>query len=150
MASLNKMLLIGNLTRDPELRYIPSGKAVCTLRIASTERYRTAAGESKEDTLFLDVIVWGKQAENCSTYLKKGRSVFVEGRLRIRDYDARDGSRRRAVEVTAGRVVFLGGPRDTRGAAGESQADSGPSEAADEPLPGYDDSAGPEQIDGSE
>lgn len=144
MASLNKMLLIGNLTRDPELRYLPSGRAVCTIRIAASEKYKTASGEAKEDTLFLDVIVWGKQAENCSTYLKKGRSVFVEGRLRIRDYDARDGSRRRAVEVTASRVVFLGGPRDGRGSAAETVPDM-TSDSVEEPLPGYEDSAGPDQ-----
>ncbi len=141
MASLNKMLLIGNLTKDPEVRYLPSGKAVATLRVASTEKYKTSTGESKEDTLFVDTVVFGRQAETCGQYLKKGRPVFVEGRLRIRDYDARDGSKRRAVEVVANRVQFLGGARD--GATGGGGFDDTPapapaSDAPEEPLPSFD------------
>ena len=140
MASLNKMLLIGNLTKDPEVRYLPSGKAVATLRVASTEKYKTSTGESKEDTLFVDCVVFGRQAETSAQYLKKGRPVFVEGRLRIRDYDARDGSKRRAVEVVANRVQFLGS-RDGAGAGGGFDDTPAPAPAADapeEPLPSFD------------
>ncbi len=142
MASLNKMLLIGNLTRDPEVRYLPSGKAVATLRVASTEKYKTSTGESKEDTLFVDTVVFGRQAETCGQYLKKGRPVFVEGRLRIRDYDARDGSKRRAVEIVANRVQFLGGPRDgaTGGGGGfdDTPAPAPAGDTPEEPLPSFD------------
>jgi single-strand DNA-binding protein len=140
VASLNKVLLMGNLTRDPELRYLPSGKAVATLRVAATERYRTAAGEQKEDTLFVDVIVFGKSAENSTTYLKKGRAVFVEGRLRVRDYEARDGSKRRAVEIVANRWQFVG-PRDQRGADETPAEPAGGVEPADEPLPSFEEEA---------
>ncbi|MEK7764606.1 MAG: single-stranded DNA-binding protein, partial [bacterium] len=75
MASLNRILLIGNLGKEPELKYIPSGQAVCTLRLAVTEGFRTKAGEDKKETLWVDVVVWGKQGENCAQYLKKGRSA---------------------------------------------------------------------------
>lgn len=142
MASLNKMLLIGNLTKDPEVRYLPSGKAVATLRVAATEKYKTTTGEQKEDTLFVDTVVFGRQAETCGQYLKKGRPVFVEGRLRIRDYDARDGSKRRAVEIVANRVQFLGSAPGGRDGGGGGFEDSpAPAPAADtpeEPLPSFD------------
>lgn len=154
MASLNRVFLIGNLTRDPELKYIPSGKAVCTLRLASTERYKTTSGEAREDTLFVDAVVWGRQAENCSTYLKKGRPVFVEGRLRIREYDARDGSKRKVTEVVANRVQFLGSRQDGVGTGGgrdegaprdvsapDEKGDSGGADAPEEPLPSFDEEA---------
>lgn len=151
MASLNRLFLIGNLTKDPELKYIPSGKAVATLRVACSEKYRTAAGEQKEDVLFIDAIVWGKQAENCAQYLKKGRPVFVEGRLKVRDYEARDGSKRRVVEVIANRVQFLGsaqggggGGAPRGGGGGYEEQGAGPEyggaqgEAPEEPLPALD------------
>jgi single-strand DNA-binding protein len=81
MASLNKVFLIGNLTRAPELRYTPSGMAVADLRLAVNRRYQTQSGEKREDTCFLNVVVWGKQAESCSEYLDKGSPIMVEGRL---------------------------------------------------------------------
>lgn len=141
MASLNKMLLIGNLTKDPELKYIPSGKAVCTLRVAATERFKTATGEARESTLFVDVVVWGRSAENCSTYLKKGRPVFVEGRLEIREFDGRDGTKRKATQITASRVQFLGG-REGGGREDAPPAEAGGGgEAAEEPLPSFDEEA---------
>ena len=83
MASYNKVLLLGNLTRDPEVRYTPKGTAVCTLGLAVNETYTTQTGEQKEEVVFVDIDVWGRQAETAGQYLSKGRPVFVEGRLRL-------------------------------------------------------------------
>ncbi len=107
MASLNKVFLMGNLTRDPELRYTPSGTAVANFSIAINSNYTTQNGEKREDTTFVRVVVWGRQAENCNEYLSKGRPVFVEGRLQSRSWDAPDGTRRSAMDVIAQRVQFL-------------------------------------------
>jgi single-strand DNA-binding protein len=102
----NKVILIGNLTKDPELRYTPQGTPVCTLRIASTTRYKS--GDSmKDETLFIDVIVWGKQGETTAQHLGKGRSVLVEGRLQERRWES-DGQKRSKFEVVANAVRFLG------------------------------------------
>jgi single-strand DNA-binding protein len=114
MASLNKVLLIGNLTRPPELRYTPSGTAVADLRLAVNRNYTTQSGEKREDTCFLTIVVWGKQAESCREYLDKGSPVFVEGRLQTRDWEGKDGQKRTVTEVVAERVQFMG---RTRGAA---------------------------------
>ncbi len=111
MASLNRVLLMGRLTRDPELRYIPSGQAVATFGMAISRAYTTPSGEKKEEVCFVRVIVWGRQAETCSQYLSKGRLVFVEGRLIYRTWETRDGQKRSTIEVKAGRVQFLERPR---------------------------------------
>lgn len=143
MASFNRIILIGNLTRDPELRYLPSGKGVCTIRLAASERYRTAAGEQKEEVLFVDAVIFGKQAETASTYLKKGRPVLVEGRLRVRDFEGRDGTKRRAVEIIANRWQFIG-PREGGGQAPSAPAESpagGGAEPVDEPMPSFEEEA---------
>ena len=108
MASLNKVLLIGNLTRPPELRYTPSGTAVADLRLAVNRNYSTQTGERREETCFLTVVVWGKQAESCGEYLDKGSQVFVEGRLQTRDWETKDGQKRNVVEIVAERVQFMG------------------------------------------
>src|ERR1044072_6572714 len=107
MASLNKVLLIGNLTRPPELRYTPSGTAVADLRLAVNRNYTTQSGEHREEVCFLTIIVWGKQAESCGEYLDKGREVCLEGRLQTRDWEGKDGQRRTATEVVGERVQFL-------------------------------------------
>jgi single-strand DNA-binding protein len=107
MASLNKVLLIGNLTRPPELRYTPSGTAVADLRLAVNRNYSTQSGEKREETCFLTVVVWGKQAESCGEYLDKGSQVFVEGRLQTRDWEGKDGQKRTSTEVVAERVQFM-------------------------------------------
>ncbi len=107
MASLNKVLLIGNLTRDPELRYIPSGKAVVTFSLASSRVYKTATGEKKEQVSFVRVVVWGRPAEVCGEYLVKGSSVFVEGTLQSRSWKDQEGKTRSTIEVIAQRVQFL-------------------------------------------
>ncbi len=107
MASLNKVLLIGNLTRPPELRYTPSGTAVADLRLAVNRNYSTQTGEKREETCFLTIVVWGKQAESCGEYLDKGSQVFVEGRLQTRDWEGKDGQKRTSTEVVAERVQFM-------------------------------------------
>jgi single-strand DNA-binding protein len=108
MASLNKVFLIGNLTRPPELRYTPSGTAVADLRLAVNRNYTTQGGEKREETSFLTVIVWSKQAESCGEYLDKGSPVLIEGRLQTREWEGKDGQKRSVVEVVAERVQFMG------------------------------------------
>ena len=109
MASFNRVLLIGNLTKDPELRYTPSGTAVANLRLAVNSTFKDQAGQRKEETCFVTIVAWGRQAETCNQYLKKGRAVFVEGRLIYRSWEA-EGKTRSTMEVRADRVQFLGGP----------------------------------------
>lgn len=111
MASLNKWLGIGRLTKDPELKFIPSGTAVAKIRIACNEKYKNAAGETKESVHFQSVKVWGKTAEAVGEYLKKGSLVMVEGRLRNEEWTGEDGQKRSATLCNAERVLFL----DTRG-----------------------------------
>jgi len=118
MASLNKALLIGNLTRDPELKYTPNGSAVTNFTVAVNRAFTLQTGEKKEETSFIRVIVWGKRAEVCAEYLSKGSQVFVEGRIQTRNWEAQDGSKRTATEVVALSVQFLGRPKGS----GASQA----------------------------
>jgi single-strand DNA-binding protein len=120
MASLNKVFLIGNLTRAPELRYTPSGTAVSDLRLAVNRSYTTQGGDRREETCFLTVVVWGKQAESSAQYLDKGSPVLVEGRLQTRDWETKDGQKRNVVEVVAERLQFLGRGRAT-GAPGSTE-----------------------------
>src|SRR5918998_4859670 len=109
MASINRVILVGNLTRDPELRHTPSGMAVCSLRLAvNTRRKDQASGQWVEKPNYFDVTVWGQQGENCAQYLSKGRPVGVDGRLEWREWDAQDGTKRQAVEIIADSVQFLG------------------------------------------
>ena len=122
MANLNKVFLMGNLTRDPELRYVPSGAPVATFGLAVNRRFVTQQGEKKDDVCFVRIVVFGKQAESCSQHLNKGRLVFIEGRLQYRSWE-QDGQKRSMLDIVADRVQFLGGPRpssDTEGAAEES------------------------------
>jgi single-strand DNA-binding protein len=129
MASVNKAILIGNLGRDPEIRYLPSGQPVASFSIATTENFNDRNGARQERTEWHNIVVWGKQAELCSQYLKKGRQVYIEGRISNRQYEAKDGSGKRyRSEIVAQRVQFLGG----RGGA--------PGEMTDEPrdMPGAD------------
>ena len=111
MANLNKVFLIGNLTRDPELRYLPNGTAVTTFTIASNRTYTLQSGEKKQEATFMRVVVWGRRAEVCAEYLNKGSSAFVEGRLQSRSWQGQDGQKRNTVEVVADNVQFLGRPR---------------------------------------
>jgi len=109
MSSFNKVILVGNLTRDPELRYTGSGTAVTNFSLAINRRYRQA-GEPREETVFVDIVVFQKQAENCAQYLSKGRSALVEGRLVQRSWTTEEGQKRNKLEVIAQNVQFLGGP----------------------------------------
>ena len=109
MISLNRVLLIGNLTKDPELRYTPSGTPVANLRLAVNSAFKDQAGARKEETCFVTIVVWSRQAEICQQYLKKGRAVFIEGRLIYRSWEA-EGKTRSTMEVRADRVQFLGPP----------------------------------------
>lgn len=107
--SFNKIIVIGNLGRDPELRYTPQGNAVCNFSVATSEKKRDKSGESQEVTTWFRVTTWNKQAENASKYLTKGRPVYVEGRLRIEEWTDRDGKNRYTLEVNATDLQFLGG-----------------------------------------
>ncbi len=130
--SLNKVLLIGNLGRDPETRYTPSGKAVARFSLATGEVWNDAEGNRQERTEWHNIVVWGKQAETCGQYLAKGRQVFIEGSIRNRTYDDKEGNRRYITEVVAQRVQFLGG---RAGGGGESAASPPPGPAhTDEPA----------------
>lgn len=115
MASLNRVLIIGNLGQDPELRYTPNQVAVATLNVATTDYRPGADGQRQETTEWHRVVVWNKQAENCAKYLAKGRTVFVEGKLQTRSWEDKNGQKRYTTEIVAQNVQFLGG-------AGGSQA----------------------------
>ena len=109
-ANINRVVLVGNLTRDPELRHTPSGTAVCSLRLAVNSRRKDpSTGEWGEKPNYFDITVWGNQGESCAQYLSKGRPVAVDGRLDWREYEAKDGSKRQAIEIIADSVQFLGG-----------------------------------------
>ena len=120
MATLNRVYLLGNLTRDPELRYTPSGTAVSSFGLAVNRRYRQGE-EWKEETCFVDVVVFGRQAETVSEYLAKGRQALVEGRLTWRSWETDDGTRRSKHEVVAQNVQFIGGRPSPAGASKEPE-----------------------------
>ena len=116
MAAYNKVILMGNLTRDPEIRYTGSGTAVCSLGLAVNRTYKTQSGELREDPCFIDVTAWGKQAESCNNYLKKGAPVFVEGTLRFETWtDKTSGQNRSKHTISADTVRFLGSPQQGGG-----------------------------------
>jgi single-strand DNA-binding protein len=109
MGSVNKVILVGNLGADPELKYTPSNRPLCNLSVATNEVFKDKAGQRQEKTEWHRVTVWGEQAEHCSKYLGKGRSVYVEGRLQTRSWDDKEGKKRYSTDIVAERVVFLGG-----------------------------------------
>jgi single-strand DNA-binding protein len=138
--SFNKIILVGNLGRDPELRYTPQGTPVCSFTLATNERRKDKAGESQDVTTWFRVTLWGRQAETASQYLTKGRPVYVEGRLRVEEWTDRDGKPRHTLEVHATDMQFIGGGRgeDSGGAApsgggggGRPERSSGGSEPAE-------------------
>jgi single-strand DNA-binding protein len=113
VANINRVVLVGNLTKDPELRHTPSGTAVCKLRLAVNTRQKdSSTGEWGDKPNYFDVTVWGNQGESCAQYLSKGRPVGVDGRLDWREWEAQDGSKRQAVEIIANSVQFLGSRGD--------------------------------------
>jgi single-strand DNA-binding protein len=107
MSGLNKVMIIGNLGTDPEMRYTANGNAMTSFRVASSRNYTTPEGERREETEWFTVVTWRNLAEQCSQFLQKGRRVYVEGRLRTRSWDTPDGQRRFRTEVIADRVLFL-------------------------------------------
>ncbi len=111
---INRVFLAGNLTKDPELRYMPSGMPVANLRLAVNRRYRNKSGEEAEETCFIDVVVYGKMAEVCNEYLSKGRNILVEGRLRLETWET-DAGRRSKHVVVADNITFLGGAQEKEG-----------------------------------
>lgn len=116
MADLNKVFLIGRLTHDPELRYIPSGSAVTDLRIATSRQFTGKDGSPQKDTLYIDVTVWNRQAENCAQFLRKGRQIHVEGYLKMESWeDKQTGQQRSRIKVEGDRVQFLDGRKDEGG-----------------------------------
>ena len=124
MASLNKVMIIGNLGADPEIRYTQGGNAVCNFRCATTEVWKDKDGQRQEKTEWHRIVVWGRQAETCGEYLKKGRSVYLEGRIQTREWEDKEGNKRWTTEINADRVLFLGG-RDDEGGGGSSYGGSG-------------------------
>lgn len=133
MASFNKITIVGNLGRDPELKYTPQGAAICSLSVATTERRKDKQGESQDVTTWFRVTVWGKQAELCHEYLAKGRQVYIEGRLRAEEYTDREGNKRQSLEVNASDVQFIGAKG---GDSGESRAASAAAMEAQRPAQG--------------
>jgi single-strand DNA-binding protein len=109
MGSVNKVILVGNLGRDAELRYTPGGSAVATLNLATTEMWNDKQGQRQEKTEWHRVILWGKQAETLQEYLTKGKQIYVEGRLQTRQWDDKDGNKRYTTEIKADRITLLGG-----------------------------------------
>jgi single-strand DNA-binding protein len=123
MPSLNKVYLTGNLTRDPELRYTPSGTAVCRLGLAVNRRFTTSQGESREESCFIDIDVWGRTAEQCNQYLRKGSAALVEGRLKMDQWEDRaSGQKRTKLLVHGENVQFIGTPARTGGTDGADGA----------------------------
>lgn len=137
--SFNKIILVGNLGRDPELRYTPQGTPVCSFSMATNERRKDKTGEMQDQTTWFRVTLWGRQAETASQYLTKGRPVYIEGRLRVEEWTDRDGKPRHTLEVHATEMQFIGGrggeePQMERAAsAGASASDVG--EPADDDIP---------------
>ena len=113
--NVNVAVITGNLTRDPELRHLESGTAVCKLRVAVNSRRKNASGEWVDKPNYFDVTVWGAQGETCATYLSKGRPVAVQGRLEWREWEAKEGGKRQSVEIIADSVQFLGSRGDNAG-----------------------------------
>ncbi|MCX6091844.1 MAG: single-stranded DNA-binding protein [Candidatus Bipolaricaulota bacterium] len=138
-ASLNRVILIGNLTADPELRYTPGGTARVRFSIAVNRQYKDASGKLQEEATFVPIVVWGSQAENCANYLRKGRSIAVEGRLRIDSFQNADGEKVRITEVVASNVQFLGGPQraadEPAGAAPEAPIATDEGQLPEEEVP---------------
>jgi single-strand DNA-binding protein len=140
MASVNKVILIGNLGRDPELRYTQGGQGVANFTLATNERWKDKDGQNQERTEWHRIVVWGKQAENCAQYLQKGRSCYIEGRLQTREWEDKEGNKRQTTEIVAQNVTFLGG-RDgaQRGAGQGAQPPGPPVDGSMGPPPGGDD-----------
>ena len=139
MASVNKVILVGNLGRDPELRYTQGGQAVANFTLATNEKWSDKQGNAQERTGWHRIVVWGKQGENCAQYLQKGRSCYIEGRLQTREWEDKDGNKRTTTEINAQTVQFLGG----RGGAGGPGAPGGADGSSGDPGPSSGSGPGP-------
>jgi len=139
MADLNRVILAGRLTRDPEVRYTSSGSAVTDLGLAVSDNYRNKAGELIEQTCFVEVVVWGRQAETCGEYLSKGSPALIEGRLQFDQWENQQGEKRSKLRVKADRVQFLGSPRREAeaGAAGPADSTVAATTGPTEPAPDF-------------
>lgn len=131
MASFNKVLLMGNLTRDPELRYTSSGAAVASFGLAVNRKYKSG-DEWKDEVCYVDITVWAKQAENCAEYLHKGSPVFLEGRLNFQSWETDTGQKRNKLEVVANNIQFLGKPGENKGFSSGGGMDAPPSGEKDD------------------
>ncbi len=127
---LNKVLIIGNLGRDPEMRYTPSGKPVTTFSVATTRTWSTSEGEKREETEWFNIVAWSSLAEICKQYLTKGQQVYIEGRLQTRHWDDQEGNKHTSVEIVANEMIILSERRET----GEASADLAPSEEEEFPF----------------
>src|SRR6267378_1046210 len=125
MGSVNKVILVGNLGRDAELRYTPGGAAVATLNLATTEVWNDKQGQRQEKTEWHRIVLWGKQAESLQEYLTKGKQIFVEGRLQTRQWDDKDGNKRYTTEIKADRITLLGGGGGGGRSSGVDRAERG-------------------------
>ena len=136
MASVNRVILVGNLGRDPELRYTAGGQPVTSFSVATNERWNDREGKPQERTEWHRIVVWGKQAENCANYLQKGRTVYIEGRLQTREWEDKEGQKRQTTEIVAQTVQFLdrreGPSRGTTASAGPRDSDAPPSGGSDD------------------
>ena len=133
--SLNKVLLLGNLGRDPEVRYTASGKAVATFTIATSQRWKDQDGNDQERTEWHRVVAWGRLGEVCGEYLSKGKQVFIEGRIQTREWEDQDGNKRTTVEIIANDMIMLGGgnySQDRQGESAQRRQGPAPSRAAGE------------------
>jgi single-strand DNA-binding protein len=139
-SNINRVVLTGNLTHDPELRALPSGTSVCKLRIAVNTRRKSASGDWEDKPNYFDVTVWGAQGENCARYLSKGRPVALDGRLEWREWETQEGGKRQAVDIVADTVQFLGSRDD---AGGGGQASGGFTPRSDIPVDTGDFAAAP-------
>lgn len=142
MASFNKVILLGNLTRDPQLRYLPSNMAVCDIGIAVNRRWRDKEGNQKEETCFVDVTAWGRQGETINQYMTKGRSILIEGHLKFDSWTGQDGQKRSKLSVVVDNFQFVGG-RGEQGAGGGAPAEHS-AVPADNMGPGRAGPSGPE------
>ncbi len=126
MASLNKVFLMGNLTRDPELRYMQNGKALVSFGMAASRTWTSPEGEKKEDVCFVDISMFGKRAEIISEYFSKGSPIFIEGRLQFRQWESKEGQKRNALRVVAEDFQFIGQTKKQGGSSGAARADAEP------------------------
>jgi len=131
---MHKIVIIGHLGRDPEMKYTPDGQAVTTFSVASSRKYKTAAGEQREETEWFNCSAWGKLADVCNQYLTKGKQVYVEGRLKTRSYQAQNGETRFSIDVTCQEIQFLGGGQGQGQSQGEERVAVGQEVGEDIPF----------------